>query len=245
MDRSLRADAWPASLSESARAAWCLARSATRAVMPSAKPSTKPSVLPSLMPALLSALLLAVSVAMPRPALAQAASYEIDPEHLSIGFLVDHIGYAKVLGTFREARGSYRFDDKEGILTDMRIEVDTTSVDTNHRKRDEHLRGGDFLDVRKYPKMIFTAASAERQGERDFLIPGELELLGRRQPVTLKARWNKSAVYELGTFNKPWVMGVSVRGSFRRSAFGMMYAVDNGWVGDEVELIIEFEAKRR
>jgi polyisoprenoid-binding protein YceI len=40
-------------------------------------------------------------------------------------------------------------------------------------------------------------------------------------------------------------MGVSARGRFRRSEFGMNYAVDNGWVGDEVELIIEFEAKRR
>jgi len=56
---------------------------------------------------------------------------------------------------------------------------------------------------------------------------------------------NKSAEYELGTFRKPWVMGVSLRGSFRRSAFGMSYSVENGWVGDEIQLIIEFEAQRR
>ena len=42
-----------------------------------------------------------------------------------------------------------------------------------------------------------------------------------------------------------YVMGVSARGSFQRSAFGMNYSVDNGWVGDEVELIIEFEAQRQ
>ena len=40
-------------------------------------------------------------------------------------------------------------------------------------------------------------------------------------------------------------MGVSARGSFKRSSFGMNYALDNGWVGDEVALIIEFEAVRR
>ncbi|MCZ7563835.1 MAG: YceI family protein [Burkholderiales bacterium] len=44
---------------------------------------------------------------------------------------------------------------------------------------------------------------------------------------------------------KPYVMGVSARGSFKRSAFGMTYGVDNGWVGDEVHLIVEFEARRR
>jgi hypothetical protein len=30
-----------------------------------------------------------------------------------------------------------------------------------------------------------------------------------------------------------------------RSTYGMNYAVSNGWVGDEVPLIIEFEAVRQ
>ena len=33
--------------------------------------------------------------------------------------------------------------------------------------------------------------------------------------------------------------------TFRRSVFGMTYSVDNGWVGDAVELIVEFEARRK
>ena len=59
----------------------------------------------------LAALACAASVLPAAPAMAQAARYEIDPTHLSVGFLVEHIGYAKVLGMFRTARGSYRFDD--------------------------------------------------------------------------------------------------------------------------------------
>jgi polyisoprenoid-binding protein YceI len=39
-------------------------------------------------------------------------------------------------------------------------------------------------------------------------------------------------------------MGVSARGSFKRSGFGMSYGLGNNWVGDTVELIVEFEAKR-
>jgi hypothetical protein len=30
----------------------------------------------------------------------------------------------------------------------------------------------------------------------------------------------------------------------RRSDYGMDYAVDNGWVGDEVEIFVEFEARK-
>lgn len=177
------------------------------------------------------------------PARAEPRGYTVDPEHLGIGFLVDHIGYAKVLGMFRNASGSYTFDEQTGQLTNLKVEIDTASVFTNHRKRDDHLRSPDFLNTAEFPKMTFTAAGARRTGERSFVIDGELTLLGRTRPVSLNATWNKSGEYPFG--EKHYAMGVSARGSFKRSDFGMMYAVENRWVGDEVELIIEFEAKRK
>ena len=177
---------------------------------------------------------------------AQAARYELDPDHTTVAFLVDHIGYAKVLGMFRSARGSYRFDEATATLSEVRIEVETASVYTNQPKRDEHLRGPDFLNSGEFPRMVFTAISAKRTGDKTFDISGQLELLGKSQPLTLQATWNKSAESPLGgLLRKPYVMGVSARGSFKRSAYGMTYAVANGWVGDEVPLIIEFEAVRK
>jgi polyisoprenoid-binding protein YceI len=130
-------------------------------------------------------------------------------------------------------------------LTDVQIEVETGSVFTNHRKRDDHLKGPDFLNSGEFPRMTFTAAEAKRTGDKTFQVNGNLELLGRSVPMTLQATVNKIGQYELGTFRKPYVMGVSARGSFKRSAHGMNYGLDNNWVGDEVSLIIEFEAQRR
>lgn len=180
------------------------------------------------------------------PAQAQAARYELDPDHTTVAFLVDHIGYAKVLGMFRSARGSYRFDEATATLSEVRIEVETASVFSNQRKRDDHLKGPDFLNSGEFPKMVFTATSARRTGDKTFDISGQLELLGKSQPLTLQATWNKSAESPLGgPLGKPYVMGVSARGSFKRSTYGMNYAVANGWVGDEVPLIIEFEAVRK
>ena len=180
------------------------------------------------------------------PAMAQAAGYKIDPDHLTVAFLVDHVGYAKTLGLFRTARGNYSFDEANGKLSAVRIEVDTSSVFSNQRKRDDHLKGPDFLNSSEFPRMLFTADTARRTGERSFEIAGQLQLLGKTQPLTLQATWNKSAESPLGGFGrKPYVMGVSARGSFKRSAYGMNYAVANGWVGDEVALIIEFEAIRQ
>ena len=133
-----------------------------------------------LLPLALCAHLLAAA-----PAHAQAARYELDPDHISVGFLVDHIGYAKVLGMFRSARGSYRFDEATATLSEVRIEVETASVFTNQRKRDDHLKGPDFLNSGEFPRMVFTATSARRTGERTFEVAGQLELLGKSQPLTL------------------------------------------------------------
>ena len=173
---------------------------------------------------------------------AEPADYVIDPEHLSIGFLVDHVGYNKVLGMFRKGEGSFRFDEETGELSDLRIAVDCSSVFTNDDKRDEHLRSGDFLNVKKFPQMVYFAEQARPVAGREYEIEGELELLGNKRPVRLKATWNKSGPYPFGSH---YVTGISARGTLKRSEFGMTYAVENGWVGDEVDLIIEFEARRQ
>ena len=177
---------------------------------------------------------------------AEPARYEIDPAHLSLAFGVEHVGFAKVLGLFRTARGGYRFDEASGALADVRVEVETASVFSNHDKRDDHIKGKDFLNSAAFPSAVFTASEARRTGERTFEIAGQLQLLGKTQPLTLQATWNKSADSPLGGLGrKPYVMGVSARGSVKRSAFGMSYAVANGWVGDDVAIAIEFEAVRQ
>lgn len=170
--------------------------------------------------------------------------FEIDPEHLSIGFLVRHLGYADTLGFFQKASGSYIFDEDTRALRDVRVSVETNSVFTNHRKRDHHLRGSDFLDASRVPRMTFTANSAKFTDDQNFLVDGELELLGNRRPLRLTGTLNKSGVYPIGGLSKPYVMGVSLRGKVKRSDWGMDYGVANGWVGDEVDVIIEFEARR-
>lgn len=186
--------------------------------------------------------LVLAALALGRPVCAEPSSYELDPEHTTVAFLVSHVGFAKVLGSFSDVEGSFRFDEETGELSDVSVRVKTASVATNHDDRDDHLRSGDFLDSRKYPVMTFTAAGALRTGEQTFAVDGELALRGQSHPLQLEATWNKSGDYPFGN---AYAIGVSARGSFLRSAYGMSYGVDNGWVGDEVEIIVEFEAQRR
>jgi polyisoprenoid-binding protein YceI len=191
---------------------------------------------------LLRALVLTATLGGALASHAEPVRYELDPDHLTIAFLVEHLGYAKTLGAFLVGSGGFTFDAVTGELGDVRVGVTTSSVSTHHEARDRHLRSDDFLASDTHPEMLFTATGATRTGERTFTINGELTLLGVRRPLTLEARWNKSAPYPIPP--RVEVMGVSARGTLQRSDFGMGYGVADGLVGDEVQILIELEARR-
>ena len=175
--------------------------------------------------------------------LLQPQLYVLDPQHLTVGFLVEHVGFAKVLGRFAEAEGRFELDEETGEISNVRVVVKTASVDTAVEPRDRHLKSSDFLDVEKFPEMTFESTGVTRLVARKGELEGTLTLLGVKKPLTLSVVWNKSAVSPLP--GNPYVAGMSARGRFQRSAFGMTYGVANELVGDEVELLIELEAHRQ
>ncbi len=177
------------------------------------------------------------------PAFAKAERYTLDPTHATVAFLIDHVGYAKTLGSFTDVAGSFSYDADSGQITDVSIVVQTSSVDTAHEARDKHVKSKDFLNVKKHPEMIFTASSATLNANGQVDIAGDLQLLGQTQPLVLTATLNKAEKYPFG--HKSFTLGVSARGSLQRSAYGMSYGVANALVGDAIEMIIEVEANQK
>ena len=181
---------------------------------------------------------------LPLLALSAEDRYIIDKTHFSVGFLVEHVGYAKTLGMFRDIDGSYSHDLNTNKINDINIIIKTESVFTNHDKRDQHLMSPDFLNVDKFPEMLFKATDIDIQNS-DTTIIGELTLLGVTKPLVLTGKINKIGKYPFGGIIKPYVMGISARGTIKRSEHGMNYALKDNLVGDEIDLIIEFEARRQ
>ena len=168
--------------------------------------------------------------------------YIIDDSHFSLGFLVEHAGYAKTLGLFKHIDGSFIYNADENTVKDILISVNTDSVFTNHEKRDAHLRSPDFLNVSKYPVMTFSSDFTDLNTSSG-IIKGQLTLLGQTKPLALNFKINKIAKYPFRIgLTKPIVMGVSGNAKFMRSDFGMTYGVSKNLVGDMIELIVEFEA---
>lgn len=176
-----------------------------------------------------------------RPALAEPVRYELDPSHLTIAFLIGHIGYAQRLGIFHEASGGFTFDEAENSVSDIEVVVQTASVDVFVDRATRHVRSKDFLNVEAFPEMVFAGLEAVQDGDDRGTVAGNLTLLGETRRIELTVVRNKSAPYPYGR-NPPNTIGLSLRGTLNRSDFGMTYGVADGLVGDQVDLIIEAEA---
>jgi len=193
---------------------------------------------------ILAAGLIAGAAALSAPAAkAEPRTFTLDPAHLHVGFLVAHIGYAKTLGVFTDVEGTVVFDEEAPSLQSIDVTVQTDSVHTGHDARDNHVRSDDFLDADEHPEMTFALRETDQTGPRTGTVTGDLTLRGETHPITLDVTWNKSGPYPFG--DKHYTVGISARGSLKRSDWGMTYAVDNGLVGDEVEIIIEAELIRQ
>jgi len=192
---------------------------------------------------LAATLMLAATLSWPTTGQAEPRSYRIDPDHASIGFLVSHLGLADTLGMFRQVEGGFTFDDQAMTVSDVRVEVKTDSVYTAHEARDRHLRQKDFLWTDRYPTMTFVGREATRTGESTGTLTGDLTLRGVTRPVTLDLTYGGMRQYPFG--DKHTAIGVSARGTIRRSDFGMDYALADMLVGDEVQLLISFEGIRQ
>lgn len=175
--------------------------------------------------------------------LAAPERFVIDPDHFTVAFLVDHIGYAATLGRFREARGEFVYDEESRTLQSGEVVIDAASVFTDHQDRDDHLRDGDFLDVDSHAEIRFEATGYQPEGDGGGRLEGELTLLGETRPISFDLTINRIAEYPFG--GNPYVLGASARTAISRGDFGMTYGLDDDLVGDQVNIILEFEAVRQ
>lgn len=128
-----------------------------------------------------------------------AADYMIDTKgaHASINFKVSHLGYSWLEGRFNKFDGQFSYDPANPDSSTVEVNIDTTSVDSNHAERDKHLRSDDFLDVAKYPTASFKSTGFKVGENGTAVLSGELTLHGVTKPVEI-------AISKIGEGKDPW-----------------------------------------
>ncbi|KGM88591.1 hypothetical protein rosmuc_01425 [Roseovarius mucosus DSM 17069] len=189
----------------------------------------------------LTALGATLALGLAPPAQAEPATWQIDPDHAVVAFTIMHAGYAKVLGRFSDIEGSFTYDPDTQELGEVTARIGAGSVDTDHEKRDNHVRSADFLDAEAHPSITFTATGSTPTSETTGTVTGDLTIRGVTQPVTLDVTLNKRADYPCCHGKE--TLGISATAEILRSDFGSTYALPE-FVGDAVSIILEFEAIR-
>lgn len=184
-------------------------------------------------------------LAAPLAAMAAPESYTLDPTHTYPSFHVEHWGLSKMHGRFDKTTGKFTFD-RAAKTGSTELTIDTASLTTGDsvkgnrpQSRDDHLKGADFFNVKEFPTMTFKSTKVTFAGDLPATVEGNLTLLGVTKPVTLKFEPFKCGQ---NPFTKKDRCGGNAVGSFKRSDFGMKYAVPA--VGDLITLNIEFEGDK-
>jgi polyisoprenoid-binding protein YceI len=171
---------------------------------------------------------------------AETARWDIDPDHSTIEFRVAHMVVSKTSGRFKDYQGFVEMDANAKTLKSIEATIRAESIDTNHDKRDAHLRNADFLDVERFPTMTYKMKQSRKQGDV-YTILGDLTLRGATKEVTLSGTFN-------GVTKDPWGntrAGFSAEGTLNRKDFGLVWdkVLDNGGlvVGNEVHIHLDIE----
>ena len=148
-------------------------------------------------------------------------------------------------GRFDRMSGKFVLD-RAAKTGSTELTIDAASLTTGDgvkgsrpQSRDDHLRSGDFFNVREFPTMTFKSTKVVFAGELPSSVEGNFTMLGVTRPVTLTFERFKCGT---NPFNKKDRCGGNAVGKIKRSDFGMKYALPA--VGDEIALNVEFEGDK-
>ncbi len=170
----------------------------------------------------------------------QASDYKVDVKgaHAFVQFKIKHLGYSWLLGRFNTFDGGFSYDEKSPNNAKINIEIDTTSLDSNHAERDKHLKGKDFLDVSSFPEATFTSQSIKFSDDENAVVTGEFTLKGVTKTISFP-------IVKIGEGQDPWGgyrAGFSGTTSLKLTDYGISYNL--GPASTHVEMALHIEGVR-
>jgi polyisoprenoid-binding protein YceI len=174
-------------------------------------------------------------------AIAQPASYTIDPTHTFVNFEVKHFGTSTNRGRWDKKDGSITID-RTAKTGRVELNIDMASVSTGTAPFDNHLRGADFFDVANNPTGKFVGTNFKFDGDKVVEVTGELTLRSKTNPVTLKSIGFNCFVHPR---LQREVCGGDFEATIQRSLWGISFGVANNAIPDNVRLEIQVEAVKQ
>lgn len=168
----------------------------------------------------------------------RAGQYTLDPDHATLLWKINHLGFSTFIGRFNDFDAILDFDPENIENSSLEVVISTAGLDVNLPAFEEELRGSNWFDVENFPQAVFrTTSFVEAIDENSFVFEGDLTLLGTTAPVTLNINFHGGG---RNVLTRSYTIGFSASTSFQRSVFGLDRFTSFG-VGDEIELEIHVE----
>ena len=176
--------------------------------------------------------------------------FELNPFHSTTEFAVPFMGLTSVKGGFEDFSGLLLYVADRPARSSVTFVIQTASLHTGNTLRDTHLRSDDFLDVERYPTIVFQSDSLVPGGAGRWSAFGRLQIRGVTRPVVLPVRIRHPLVRDRDGVD---YLGFDIATRLDWRSFGIPAGNRrNGWfqparmlVNDSVDLRISMEADRR
>jgi polyisoprenoid-binding protein YceI len=164
--------------------------------------------------------------------------YAIDNTHSFANFTIRHV-VSKTSGTFPDVKGKIVINRSDLSQSTVMARINVLSVNTNHAKRDEHIKDKpEYLDAGKYGQIDFVSTSLEAKGKDEGILHGKLTMHGVTKDVTFPIKL-------LGFGSDPWGgqrAGFEAHTTIKASDYGFGWAADaNGPIGNDIEITLLIE----
>jgi polyisoprenoid-binding protein YceI len=144
-------------------------------------------------------------------------------EDVKINF---HLTVEGTKGTFGGLETVFEFDKSNFSKSKITANIDVNTLNTNNKKRDEHLKSEDFFEAKKYPKIIFTSKEFSKT-DKGYIVKGDLTMKNVTKPIEVPFTFEDSG-------NKAIFKGIM---NVYPSEFGVMK--DKKGDKEKVEISIE------
>ncbi len=180
------------------------------------------------------------------PAFGHPTTWEIDPAHTNVQFAIRHMMISTVRGEFRQVSGAVTLDEQDPTNASIAATIDAASINTRVSKRDDHLKGPDFLDAAKHPTITFESKKVEKVGDTKFTVTGDRTLHGVTKEVTLAVEGSPVPIKDpAGNLR----VGGEATTTINRKDFGIVYNALLGAggmvIGEEVNILIDVELVKK
>jgi polyisoprenoid-binding protein YceI len=169
------------------------------------------------------------------------SNWKVDASHSNVKFTVTHLVVSEVDGVFKTFDGSIKSKTSDFTGAEIEFSVDIASVNTDNEMRDKHLKGDDFFNAEKFPKMTFKSTSFTKKPSGKYVLEGDLTI----RDVTKRVQFD---VMHGGVIKDPWgntKAGFKATSSIDRLGYNLkwntMTEAGGAVVGKDVKITLNLE----